>query len=387
MSIKRKKGRENVVKRKHFGQRMSSSFHVIWSCGCFLFLFVIGLPMWLVGCNPDVEGGCLTQEVVNMTLTSKKLISGKCCGSCQSCRTTTNADGKSHQECDTYCCQGHTCWTCDYNFYAPGDKHCSPSCDTIYRTMAEVENDNSVYSLNQTYRMIYDPRVSRCTKPNGSKRVWWTGVVFCCLAACALFIWSICCCIEMEIPQTCNSAIHTFLEEKEKDQPPSLRLSDMKMTKMRVSKESNSSTKKEEHENVDVSVTVHGETTNNMPVNNLVPMPVNPSWTKSSELSSSDFSLPSSSSSSVHCESSCSSSSIHSEPSSSSSSSSTDKMASESLCVICMNRLENKRYMFFPCSHAVLCFKCAQKKEVRALHDCPVCRRRLEEGKIKVVFL
>lgn len=143
--------------------------------------FVIGLPCWLVGCNPDVEYGCLTRQIINMTYVGKTLETGVCCSECseERCTSTTSIPTCTTH---TYCCQGYSCYSCTYHFETTDGtpRSCTQGCKQVYRTATEALTPTR--PLNQTYMFAYDDKTHLCQEADGSKSTWIVGVFFLCLA-------------------------------------------------------------------------------------------------------------------------------------------------------------------------------------------------------------
>ena len=59
---------------------MGDGFRIIaiGACGCYMIFFIIGMCTWLIGCNKDVDGGCLTRDVYNSTYSEKYIETDQC---------------------------------------------------------------------------------------------------------------------------------------------------------------------------------------------------------------------------------------------------------------------------------------------------------------------
>jgi hypothetical protein len=164
-----------------------------WVLLCYLgplAVFVtIGLPCWIVGCNPDLPGGCLTRELDNMTYTGKVLVTDVCCSTCSKQVCSTNKDGSQSCHTEYWCCGGRTCFTCDYKWEKTADKDgsCTFQCGGVYYSATDALNPaTSIYQLNSTAILAYDPRTHICTTKGASKATWVTGITFLSLAAVVL---------------------------------------------------------------------------------------------------------------------------------------------------------------------------------------------------------
>jgi len=139
--------------------------------------FIIGLPMWLVGCNPNVENGCLTRDLLPGNVTDYNIQSGVCCSSCKC--------GKS-----TCCCGGYSCYSASLGINS-FDGHCDASLNGIYYTQSDAENTG--YFIGQILQILIDPRTKVCTIYIAEgKNVWIAGIFFMAFAACCCFCWACC---------------------------------------------------------------------------------------------------------------------------------------------------------------------------------------------------
>jgi len=131
------------------------------------------LPMWLVGCNPNVTNGCLTRDLDNGNVTGVSVQSGVCCSSCKC--------GKS-----TCCCGGYDCYSCSIGIDTPNG-HCDATVGGTFGSFNDAQNAGK--EIGNHTQVEIDPRTHLCSIYLFEYQVIWTvGVVFLCLTA------ALCCC-------------------------------------------------------------------------------------------------------------------------------------------------------------------------------------------------
>jgi hypothetical protein len=155
----------------------------LYCCVCITVCLFVGVPTWLVGCNPRIAGGCLTRDIVNTTLVSKEPVGNQCCASTRVC-----PPGGDKSDCKTQCTGGYTCWTCRYHF-EDGGAHCTMMCGTTYKTEPEVASDTSGYQINQSVMLAYDPNTHLCATPGNAFATWVVGIIFMSFMACGCCVW------------------------------------------------------------------------------------------------------------------------------------------------------------------------------------------------------
>jgi len=159
---------------------------IICYCVVLFISLSIGLPCWLVGCNPDVTNGCITRQLVNMTYTQKTIESGVCCEWCETTTCdTSGSDSTEHCTTTSYCCGGSSCFSCKYDFVDSknSNKKCTEECSATYDTASEAMSAPSSYQLNQKYWFAYDDRTNLCQDAYQSKKTWIVGISFLSLGA------------------------------------------------------------------------------------------------------------------------------------------------------------------------------------------------------------
>jgi len=155
------------------GRRIS--FHHFCLLCCVIVCFIIGLPMWLVGCNPNIENGCLTRDLDWGNVTGIAVQSGVCCSSCKC--------GKS-----TCCCGGYNCYTTSIGINT-ANGHCDSSVDGTFYSESDAYSAGA--AVGNVTRVEIDPRTKLCTINLLSElAVWYSGVIFLCFCA---FCCVICC--------------------------------------------------------------------------------------------------------------------------------------------------------------------------------------------------
>ena len=196
---------------------MNSCLHGIY-LSLFGVFFCIGLPCWLVGCNPNVPEGCITRELINMTYTGKTLETGVCCVwgcSYTVCSTSCGEKSGCQTTCNPvyYCCgYNYGCYSCRYNFHGASNAtqgdHCTRECGQTYSTQdAAMSPANSLYSPNQDVTMAYDPRTDACDVKTASINTWKAGVSFLVLSAFTLLLYGFHCLVTRDWNQCAQAAV------------------------------------------------------------------------------------------------------------------------------------------------------------------------------------
>ena len=140
--------------------------------------FIIGFPCLLVGCNPNVPGGCATRAVDLFNLTHVSVTENECCSRCQQC-----SGSGSHKSCHSYCCR-YGCSDYVLHFSAvDSTRHCSMEFG-IYESSSAAMNAGLAWTIGHVRRLVYDPNTKICDTTSSSLRVWIVGVTF--LSLCAL---------------------------------------------------------------------------------------------------------------------------------------------------------------------------------------------------------
>jgi hypothetical protein len=129
-------------------------------CCAHCVLLVVGFPMWLVGCNPDLRGGCLTKDAVLGNITSVSISGGQCC----------NSDDTGCYDNDYSCCRSTV-----YASVPGGTCH----------YQAGIQRNCSV-DIGSQVSLVWDPRTHKCLSATKSFRIWISGVIILCADA---FLW------------------------------------------------------------------------------------------------------------------------------------------------------------------------------------------------------
>lgn len=206
--------------------------------GCsVLVCVIIGLPCLLVGCNPDLPGGCATRELLTMTYIGKQLESNVCCAWCTRTvcsekidgvgtaihvlSTTLDNDGdsdgssSSSSSCSPqqYCCnENYNCYSCQYRFSAINDSNheCGKECGYTYRNSNDAMSAPSKYAIHQSYIFAYDDRTNRCQDADSSKATWIAGVFFLALGASIFLCASLGACVAYLRTCECDECCAVF---------------------------------------------------------------------------------------------------------------------------------------------------------------------------------
>jgi hypothetical protein len=145
----------------------------------------LSLTLWILGCNPDVPGGCLVSSVQTGTLIKIQIFDNQCC------EENTGTGGMpltgwlqdSNSKSDDYSCKNNdfSCCYSDRTWNLTGiNKECQDSSSLHH---------NCSMSLGTTRKFTYNPRSESCIDADAANVMWWIGVVllfcyFMCLICC-----------------------------------------------------------------------------------------------------------------------------------------------------------------------------------------------------------
>jgi len=168
-------------------------WHVLFLC-CTGVYFIIGLPMWLVGCNPDLPDGCITREIQNGNVTGVNVASGICCSSCKC--------GKS-----TCCCGGYSCYSSSLGIDTSVG-HCNADVNGVYHSSSDARNAGTSVGLHP--RTVIDPRTKLCTiYLKDSWNIWIAGICFMVFAATCTVGWIVYIIATRDCVQDCRKSSGT----------------------------------------------------------------------------------------------------------------------------------------------------------------------------------
>jgi len=154
-------------------------------CGLLFFGFLsLAIPFVIMGCNTDVDGGCLLYDVADGTVYDYRI-------SVDSCRDCYRAGYNGGTE---ICGEPYTCYQsfAQLNYGGPDDNCVFTTCKKC-TTVTQAEADATrKYPLGSTHHLILrDGDEEVCHKPTAGRPIWYAGIVFCALTGIVMILWSI----------------------------------------------------------------------------------------------------------------------------------------------------------------------------------------------------
>ena len=108
---------------------------------------IIGIPMWVVGCNPNVKNGCLTREIVEGTV-ANSTVSTETCSSCSVYCYVNKM---------TICCMYdyYDCYDVTVDFaYGNNDTNICLYLSGTYDDIDDATNTMNSYSLGSLHQLL-----------------------------------------------------------------------------------------------------------------------------------------------------------------------------------------------------------------------------------------
>lgn len=147
-----------------------------YKCLCLcavVFVFALAIVFWVMGCNPNVPGGCLTSSVQLGVLIDISYTTNQCCE-----KYTGSTGAGTHTSCknnDYSCCTAERTWNLtDIN------RQCSDKSNVHH---------NCTMDLGTSRYFTYNPRSGECIDALMAWRVWVAGV---CILSGFAFLFCVC---------------------------------------------------------------------------------------------------------------------------------------------------------------------------------------------------